>query len=533
MSKTDPTENSDLFGAPIVGTNEECPPSPKLPILIITGASGFVGRHILDHFKEDFRIVGLARRSQRHCGAPIHSNISWYQVDLGDREALARAFKFIKDTGGADYVIHLAAHYDFTGNIHPEYKRTSVDGMRNLLEECRDLDLKRFIFASSIVACGFPRNGKALTEESPADGEHVYAITKGIGEKMLAEYDDEVPSCIIRLAALFSDWCEYAPLYVFLETWLSAVWNKDIIGGRGTTALPYLHVREIGPFIRQVLHFEDMLNQREVLIASPSETLSHVEIFNLANIDNSGRRRRPIFIPKPLAGIGVWIRDLLGRLLGNRPFERPWMIRYLDTDLTVDPTHTYKRLNWKPKKRLLLQRRMPFMVEHRKTDPGRWCQLNRVAMKEFQVRENLRINRLLEKHLGTICVEFLDHLLSPESESLFPSYQNVSRDDLEWRFMILLRQLQNSIRALDQGLFMTYCRDLAERRLDQGFGVREVVGCLLSLNSICVDILRSDDEAQGLDVAISDHLSVTIRFGCDQIFEVYEEVSGEEFEEEL
>ena len=65
---------------------------------------------------------------------------------------------------------------------------------------------------------------------------------------MLAKYDD-IPSCIIRLAALFSDWCEYAPLYMFLETWLSNVWNSRVIGGRGTTAIPYMHVREMGPFI--------------------------------------------------------------------------------------------------------------------------------------------------------------------------------------------------------------------------------------------------------------------------------------------
>ena len=96
-----------------------------------------------------------------------------------------------------------------------------------------------------------------LTEDSLPDGEHVYAVTKRIGEEMLAEYDEEIPSCIIRLAALFSDWCEYAPLYIFLETWLSKVWNSNIIGGRGTTAIPYMHVREMGPFIRKILELED------------------------------------------------------------------------------------------------------------------------------------------------------------------------------------------------------------------------------------------------------------------------------------
>ena len=92
------------------------------------------------------------------------------------------------------------------------------------------------------------------------------------------------------------------------------------------------------------------------------------------------------------------------------------------------------------------------MVEYRKTNPNEWHRLNRAAMKEVHLRPNLRINRLLEVHLEEICTNFLDQLLSPGSASRFPSYQNVARDVLEWRFMILLRHLQSSIRTRDRGL---------------------------------------------------------------------------------
>ena len=66
----------------------------------------------------------------------------------------------------------------------------------------------------------FPRAAGCWTEKSPPDGDHVYAVSKRLGEEMLAEFDDCIPSCIVRLAAVFSDWCEYAPLYIFIETWL-------------------------------------------------------------------------------------------------------------------------------------------------------------------------------------------------------------------------------------------------------------------------------------------------------------------------
>ena len=52
---------------------------------------------------------------------------------------------------------------------------------------------------------------------------------------MLAEYSDAFPSVIVRFAALFSDWCEYPPLYMFLRTWLSRAWNRAHPGRQGAS----------------------------------------------------------------------------------------------------------------------------------------------------------------------------------------------------------------------------------------------------------------------------------------------------------
>jgi nucleoside-diphosphate-sugar epimerase len=504
-----------------------------LPRLIITGASGFIGRHLLEGLKEQYQIVGMARRSQLRCGAPFHDNISWFQVDVGDRESVATAFQFVRDSGGADYLIHLAAHYDFTGEDHPEYWRTNVDGLRNVLEECRALNLELFVFASSVAACDFPKPGEALHEQSPPDGTHIYAVTKRLGEEMLAEYDT-IPSCIMRLAALFSDWCEYAPLYFFLETWLSRAWNSRILGGRGQSAVPYLHVREMTPFIRRILARAAELRQREVLIASPGHTVSHRELFDLANVNFRGRRVKPICMPPLLARIGVHARDLMGRLLGKRPFERPWMVEYIDSDLLVDPSSSYSRLDWRPRARLLLPRRMPFMVEHIKTDPLEWHTRNTAALKRVRLRANLRIHRLLEKHHDRIRQEFLEQqLLGSEGAARFPHYQNVGRDILEWRFTVILRHLLNAVRTGEKGLFTAYCRDLAEKRYEDGFEPMEVCRALELLDKTCVDVLREDPDAKGLDEAIRDYLTMTVQVGCDQVLETFEELSGEPIVEEM
>ena len=503
----------------------------SLPRLIITGASGFIGRRLLDGLKEHFNIIGLARRSQSRCGAPFHDNISWFQADIGDVESLATAFRFIRETGGADYVIHLAAHYDFTGEAHPEYWRTNVEGLRNVLEECCDLDLERFFFVSSVAACQFPETGRALNEQSPPDGDHTYAVTKRLGEEMLAEYDDRIPSCIVRFAAIFSDWCEYAPLYIFIETWLSRTWNARILGGRGRSAIPYLHLREVTPFFRRLLAHHERIGQRGILIASPNHTVNHIELFKLVHRYAGNSCPTPLLVPAPLARVGVWGRDLVGRLLGNRPFERPWMVAYIDLDLAVDATYSQEIIGWRPRQRLFMESRMAFLIEHMKSDPIEWQQRNQAALKEVHLRSNLRIHRLLEQHQDAIRSRFLDLLLSsPVAETTFPSYQTVSPQVVEWRFTVALRHILNSVRTKERGLFLAYCRDFGSKRFEEGFDVREVVNALQALNEIALDVLSEDPDAAGLEEALQNHFSMTIEFGCDQILEVYEDLSGEDLE---
>jgi nucleoside-diphosphate-sugar epimerase len=504
-----------------------------LPRLIITGASGFLGQRLLSGLREEFEIVGLARRSQARCGVPQHQNVSWFQTDIGDPESVATAFRFVRETGGADYVIHLAAHYDFTGEDHPEYRRTNVDGMRRVLEECRSLDLKRFIFASSLAACRFPAPGGALDETSPPDGEHTYAWSKRMGEELLAEFESDVPSAIIRLAAVYSDWCEYAPLHVFIDTWLSGAWNARIIGGRGASAIPYIHARELPGFMRRVIGCNTELPRRQVLIASPNHTVSHLDLYRLVARYCGRTLGSPIHVSAPLARIGVWGRDLLGRLTGNRPFERPWMVEYIDEVLAVNANATYKLIGWKPRPRLYMDCRMAFILDHRTIDPVEWTARNQAAEKVVHLRPNLKVHRLLERHQDRIRRRYLAALVdAPDSAVRFPFAQHANPRVLEWRFTVALRHILNSVRAQDRGLFLAYCRDLAEKRIQDGVGVGELIDALRLINNIALEILVADPDAEGLDAALYAYLTMTVEFGCDQVLEVYEDLSGVYLEDE-
>jgi len=492
------------------------------PGLILTGASGFVGRHLLEALKDDYVIYGIARRSQSRSGATVHPHIHWYQVDIAERGPLQAVFRDIAARGGADTAIHLAAYYDFIGEDHPEYERTNVVGTRHVLDACRDLGVRQFVFSSSVAACRFPRPGHALTERSPADGEHIYARTKRIGEDMLAEYAGAMHGVIVRFAALFSDWCEYPPLFMFINTWLSTAWNARLLGGRGESAVPYLHVRDVAPFFLHLLDRMDRLPHGQVLLASPDGAVSHRELFEAVTFDYFGQRVQPVCLPRALCGPGIRVLDALGRLLGERPFERPWMARYIDQRLTVDARETRRLLDWSPRPRLDILRRLPFLMENFKSDPLEWHRRNRAAMKAPAVRANLRIHQLLEKHAEAISEDYTARLTGPAGRARFPSYQTVAADEHEWNHRLVLGMLINAVRTRDRAVFVDYCRALAERRFLQGFGRDEVSGALEVLNDICVDRLHHDPEAEGLEEHVFEHVTMTLRLGMDEIEESFE-----------
>jgi len=496
------------------------------PRLVVTGASGFVGRHLLEALKDDYEIVGLARRSQARSGAPVHPSIRWHQVDIGDRDALVPVFDSIRQEGGADLLLHLAAHYDFTGEEHPEYWRTNVQGLRNVLDLSVGLGLKRFLFPSSTAACAFPRPGLALTETSPPDGDHLYARTKAIGEAMLAEYRQHFPSTIVRFAALFSDWCEYAPLFMFLETWLSGAWNARVLGGRGRSAIPYLHVDDLVLFFFALLDRLEELPPGAVLQASPDGCASHRQLFDEATLLGAGRRAQPLLMPRALCAPGMWALDLGGRLIGKRPFERPWMARYIDLEMTIDASRTRALLGWEPRPRLDVLRRLPFLLENRRMDPIEWNRANRAAMKAVHLETNLRIFTLLKKHASEIAAEFTEALTGPEGRIRFPSYQQVSGEEHQWNHTLILRHLMNAVRTRERSILVSYCRDLAERRFQQGFPSREVCDALRELNRIVFKVLRRDAESEGLRPDIYEHVTMTLTWGCDEAQQVFEHLEA-------
>ena len=489
----------------------------RRPSIVVTGASGFIGRHFVIAVSEKFRLFCIARRSQKEIGIPHHDNIHWLQVDITNRKHLLNAFNYIKDHNGADYVLHLASYYDFTMKENPAYEQINITGTRNVLEISKLLGVKRFIFPSSVAACKFPPNGKALTEESPVDADFAYARSKRIAEKMMREYSEFFPCSIVRLAAVYSDWCEYPMLYMLLKYWLSG--NKlmsRVITGYGESAVPYVHIKDIIKLFMRIIDISDTLPRLAVYNASPQGCVSHNELFEAVTRYYYGHGFKPFRIPKLLAFWGLAIISFLGRLNSKKTLEQPWMSDYIDKKLNVNASATYHALGWKPTPRFHILRRLFILTENATSHSDNWTFRNEILHQRVAYRKSTTIYDILTELRESLVEDIIKEIMKPEYGPRFPNYRKMDHETLKWYITLNYQLVTATVKSRDRSIISTYARDIAFKRHFDGFGVKEVRDLWLLIGNTMKASLLTRPELKDSKQKVDDYIILTSQLAADE-----------------
>ena len=494
-----------------------------LPGIVVTGASGFIGRHFVIAVSGKFRLFCIARRSQKEAGIPYNDNIHWLQGDITKWENLLNIFKYIKDQGGADYVLHLAGYYDFTKKENPAYEHVNVIGTRYILELSMMLEIKRFIFSSSLAACKFPPKGKAITEESPADEDFPYACSKRRGEFLIKEYSEHFPCSILRLAAVFSDWCEYPMLYMLLKSWLST--NKlmsRIIAGHGESAIPYIHIRDLIKLFLRIIEISDILPQFGTYIASPNGSISHKELFKAVTRYYYGRGPKPFPMPKPMACLGLVIISFFGWLKGKKTLEQPWMAEYIDEKLNVDASATYNALGWKPTPRWHILRRLLFLTEKMISYPNDWTFRNEILVKKVAYRKSTTIYDILTELRELLVDKIIQEVISPQNKHRFPNYRKMDRELLKWYITLNYQLVATTVKNRDRSIMPSYAKEVAYRRYIDGFKASEVKDLMIFTGKTMKESLLAKHKLKDWGQRVDDYIILTSQLAADEFEDTYE-----------
>ncbi len=498
---------------------------PALPNIIVTGASGIVGKSFLDAAKENFKIFAIARRSQMEVRINEHRNIKWIQADIGNQKNLNKILDInIKEK--IDYVLHLAGYYDFDNTNNIEYIRTNINGTRYILEYSKKLKIKRFIFASSVAASKFPGKNEVINEKSPLNDDKPYAKSKKIGEKLVKDFSQYFPCSVVRFAAVFTDWCEYGPLYIFLKTWLSKKWNSRILAGKGEFAIPYIHSTCLCQILITIFTKSEKIPNFDVYIASPDGSTSHRELFEFSTRYFFGRRIKSLFIPKPIAIAGVVVRYILGHIIGIMPFERYWMMKYTDKALNIESSYTRKELDWKPTPRFGILRRLLYIIETMKNNPDMFRSKNTKALLKTPKRDNYMIYEVMVELNKEITTRLKEFLLNKNRKEIFSHYQSSETEKLEWDISVFYQLLTASVRNHDRFLLLNYYKDiLVPIRFREGFESHEVCNAILESGRIIISLLVRNPDLKGMEQVIHDNIAMTIQLAVDEVENVFEQLA--------
>jgi len=143
--------------------------------IAITGATGFVGAHLVRHFSaQGMKVIALGR--QANPPKALKKFASWEQVDI------SKEFPNIE----ADILVHAAGLASDKGSYH-EFYESNTRGTQKIFEAFSG---EHFIYISS--ASVYPTSGKILNESDTADFDTLsnYGKSKILAEQYLKENAD-------------------------------------------------------------------------------------------------------------------------------------------------------------------------------------------------------------------------------------------------------------------------------------------------------------------------------------------------------
>ncbi|MDB2595188.1 NAD-dependent epimerase/dehydratase family protein [Pseudomonadales bacterium] len=153
----------------------------QVPKIVLTGGSGFLGTHLLNHeMFRDALVIGRTHPANHQ----YFESISFDSIDT-----LAEVFQ------GKDVVVHAAARAhvmkDGAESLLDEYRNINTVGTLNLATQAALAGVKRFIFISTIKVLGDQTEpGQAFKSDDSFSPQDPYSISKveaEIGLKLIGE----------------------------------------------------------------------------------------------------------------------------------------------------------------------------------------------------------------------------------------------------------------------------------------------------------------------------------------------------------
>ena len=166
--------------------------------MLLTGATGFVGRHATDAFRAAGLQVRALVRSPDRAGHLLDAGFELVPGSLEDGDRLAEACR------GVDVVVHMAALTH--ARTERDYERVNVAGTQLLLDAALAAGASRFVLLSSLAAAGPTARAGGISAQDEPRPLTAYGRSKLAAERVVMEAADRIEAVILRAPAVYGPW---------------------------------------------------------------------------------------------------------------------------------------------------------------------------------------------------------------------------------------------------------------------------------------------------------------------------------------
>lgn len=167
-----------------------------MPRALVTGATGFIGSHLVERLLRDGVEARCLVRSPQRAAGLRSLGATVVPGDVTVRESLSAA------VADVDVVYHLAgATLAFTART---FRKVNAEGTANLAAACgRRPSPPIFVYVSSLAAAGPSPFDQPRSEDDPPEPVSLYGASKRAGEQRLETIAREVPITVLRPPIVF------------------------------------------------------------------------------------------------------------------------------------------------------------------------------------------------------------------------------------------------------------------------------------------------------------------------------------------
>ncbi len=310
---------------------------------LVTGAGGFIGRHLVRRLLDEGRTVrAMVRRPVRedHFGPCGRHNLEICVGDLTDRNFAAAACRGVRS------VYHLAA--STKGDLFFQTEGTCI-GTKNLLRAVKENDVHKIVYVSSVSVLdqtNFPGHG-IVGDNFPLEAHPLkrgaYTYSKLKAEEMVRAFATEhnIRVAIFRPGIVWGPGSEQ----LLLETHFKLGSRVLIVLGRARKRLPLIYVE----------------NLVDALIRAGDAQLSDSQPMNIVDFDNpsqrtylhllgrmGGKRYLGLFIPLLMVTPAFWAAEKALGFIQRKPVHVCYQTKSKRNRATYSTERVQAVLGWKP-----------------------------------------------------------------------------------------------------------------------------------------------------------------------------------------